>query len=462
MAEVVAGIQTPPLELNKIDQDIGAGEKLQDVENLLGMVVHSEEEAYKLYNDYAIRIGFSVRKEKLRYTKNGVRQRDYVCSKEGFPRDSDHLGDKKFKRLQTRTGCEASIRFTVTNDEWKVTHFNSNHNHELAKPKERPFLRSNRKITDAKLGVIRTFKEAGVNHHWKNVLFGCAFLLDETTASFTWLFETFLESMGNQKPKTIFTDQCQAMKNAIRVVLPDTCHRLCLWHISKNAAENLPRHYMNPEFKSRFNKILYNCETEIEFQSCWDTLLRDYNLVGNKWLSTLYENRERWCSVFSHNIFSCRMKASSRSESTNNFFQHMACKTMRLTEFVHEYEKASKNMRTEELEEDFRCKQGTSFQIVQNCGLLQHASSVYTRTMFKRFELEITSTLGVTHQDVNSNGVSSTYEVIERGGRRVCVVHFNSSNNVVTCNYKMFETLGLLCRHALRILIVKNVTELPV
>ena len=53
------------------------------------------------------------------------------------------------------------------------------------------------------------------------------------------------------------------------------------------------------------------------------------------------------------------------------------------TEFVHEYEKASKNMRTDKLEEDFRCKQGTSFQIVQNCGLLQHASSVYTRTMFK-------------------------------------------------------------------------------
>ena len=86
---------------------------------------------------------------------------------------------------------------------------------------------------------------------------------------------------------------------------------------------------------------------------------------------------------------------------------------MRITEFVHEYEKASKNMRTEELEEDFRYKQGTSFQIVQNCGLLQLASSVYTRTMFKRFELEITFTLGVTHQDVNSDGVSFTYEVIE-------------------------------------------------
>ncbi|XP_075640541.1 protein FAR1-RELATED SEQUENCE 5-like [Castanea sativa] len=375
-------------------------EGVEDTETLLGMVVHSEDEAYKLYNDYAIRIGFSVRKEKIRYAKNVVRQQDYVCSKEGFPRDSDNLDDKKFKNLQTRTGCEASIRFTVTNGEWKVIHFNPTHNHELAKLEERPFLRSNRKITDAQLGVIKTFKEAG--------------------------------------------------------------HRLCLWHISKDVAENLPRHYGIPEFKSRFNKILYNCETESEFESSWDALLSDYNLVGNKWLNTLYENRERWCSVFSHNIFSARIKASSRSESVNNVFQHMACKIMRLTKFVYEYEKASKNMRVEELEEDFRCKQGTSSQIVQNCGLLEHALSVYTRTFFKRIELEIASTLGVTHQDVYSDGVPFTYEVIEGGGRRVRVVQFNSSNNTVPCSCKMFETLELLCRHALRILIVKNVTELPV
>ena len=54
--------------------DIRANEELQDVENLLGMVVHSEEEAYKLYNDYAIKIGFSVQKEKLIYAKNGIKQ----------------------------------------------------------------------------------------------------------------------------------------------------------------------------------------------------------------------------------------------------------------------------------------------------------------------------------------------------------------------------------------------------
>ena len=74
----------------------------------------------------------------------------------------------------------------------------------------------------------------GVNHHWKNVLFGCAFLCDETIASFVWLFDAFLEAMDYKAPKTIFIDQDHAMANAIARVLPKTQHRLCQWHISKN------------------------------------------------------------------------------------------------------------------------------------------------------------------------------------------------------------------------------------
>lgn len=31
----------------------------------------------------------------------------------------------------------------------------------------------------------------GVNHHWKNIYFGCAFLQDETTSMFVWFFFFF-------------------------------------------------------------------------------------------------------------------------------------------------------------------------------------------------------------------------------------------------------------------------------
>ncbi|XP_022880795.1 protein FAR1-RELATED SEQUENCE 3-like [Olea europaea var. sylvestris] len=57
----------------------------------------------------------------------------------------------------------------------------------------------------------------GVNHHWKNVLFGCAFLLDETTESFIWLFESFKESEGNGQPKNPFADEEKAMSKAIEL-----------------------------------------------------------------------------------------------------------------------------------------------------------------------------------------------------------------------------------------------------
>ena len=66
----------------------------------------------------------------------------------------------------------------------------------------------------------------GINHHWKNTLFGCAFLLDGIANSFIWLFELFLKSMEDKAPKIIFTDQDQAMAIAIRMVFPNTQHRL--------------------------------------------------------------------------------------------------------------------------------------------------------------------------------------------------------------------------------------------
>ncbi|KAI8529096.1 hypothetical protein RHMOL_Rhmol12G0199300 [Rhododendron molle] len=51
----------------------------------------------------------------------------------------------------------------------------------------------------------------GVNHHGQSILFGCGLILREDTASFVWLFETFLSFMFDSHPNTIITDQCRAM-----------------------------------------------------------------------------------------------------------------------------------------------------------------------------------------------------------------------------------------------------------
>lgn len=61
-----------------------------------------------------------------------------------------------------------------------------------------------------------------VNHHMQSIQFGCALLQDEIEVNFTWLFQTWLESMGGCPPISIITDQDLAMKAAIAKVFPNT------------------------------------------------------------------------------------------------------------------------------------------------------------------------------------------------------------------------------------------------
>lgn len=58
----------------------------------------------------------------------------------------------------------------------------------------------------------------GINNHWLNVMFGCAFIADETADTFEWLLETFKKSMGGTQPISIFTCQDLAMSIAIQRV----------------------------------------------------------------------------------------------------------------------------------------------------------------------------------------------------------------------------------------------------
>ena len=46
-----------------------------------------------------------------------------------------------------------------------------------------------------------------VNHHGQTIIFGCAFLRDEKTKSFVWLFNKFLDAMPKGAPQVIITDQ---------------------------------------------------------------------------------------------------------------------------------------------------------------------------------------------------------------------------------------------------------------
>ena len=128
----------------------------------------------------------------------------------------------------------------------------------------------------------------GINHHWNNILFGCTFLVNDTIELFIWLFETFFTAMGGKRSISIFTDQDQAMANAIKEVFPKSRHRLCLWRISQNAKKILVGLYSNHDFHESFDKCLYGNMNVMEFETTWSTMIEKHKQQNNDWLNRLY------------------------------------------------------------------------------------------------------------------------------------------------------------------------------
>ncbi|KAH1107196.1 hypothetical protein J1N35_010964 [Gossypium stocksii] len=91
------------------------GKQDNSVEEIkVGLKVHSEEEAYNLYNQFALSKGFSIRKgNKRRSMTEPIRQREFLCSKSGYHEHEDIGKVKNFSCLETRTSCQAKIRFTI-------------------------------------------------------------------------------------------------------------------------------------------------------------------------------------------------------------------------------------------------------------------------------------------------------------------------------------------------------------
>jgi len=114
-----------------------------------------------------------------------------------------------------------------------------------------------------------------MNHHSKNVMFGCEFLLNEKIESFVWLFKTFLKSMGGKHSITVMTYQAFSMASVIKVVFPLTRHRLCCWHIIENSRKNIGGLRLSEGFTKIFNRALMECDTVDEFQHFWERYAND-------------------------------------------------------------------------------------------------------------------------------------------------------------------------------------------
>ncbi|XP_041011363.1 protein FAR1-RELATED SEQUENCE 5-like [Juglans microcarpa x Juglans regia] len=197
----------------------------------------------------------------------------------------------------------------------------------------------------------------GVNHHHQSVIFGCALLINEIAESYTWLLKTWLEEMLGRAPSTILTDDDKSMAKAIVKVLPNTTHKLCLWHILQKVPEHLAHVYNRfPQFRYDFNHCIHDTVTIEEFELEWTELLGKYKLEENSWLKTIYVKREKWVPAYLRSIFCAGMSTTQRSESMNKFCKDYVRSSTMVSDFVHQYDKALNAHYLSEKEKDVKTK----------------------------------------------------------------------------------------------------------
>ncbi|KMZ62044.1 FAR1-related sequence 5 [Zostera marina] len=314
-------------------------------------------------------------------------------------------------------------------------------------------------LHDKDMMPIVTF--SGVNHHMQPVVFGCALIVDQTETSFAWLFENWLVAMGGNPPVSLITNLDVAIAAAAAKVFPNTRHRFCKKCILNRFQVEFTDVYLsNTTFDGELRSCIDGSETSEAFESCWELIIDKYNLRDNEYLQSLYSIRQHWVPLYFKDSFFAEISISPPPEGIDKIVEkHFTAKTS-LRVAVRQFGMAIANRFEKEALADFNTIHNKPF--LRTAGPMEkQAASIYTRTVFEKFQEEFIQSLGY-HVNKMEDGAISRYCVARNeDAHETYIVTFKASENKAKCSCCMFEFTGILCRHAIRVFIISGIRVLP-
>ncbi|XVE79713.1 hypothetical protein DITRI_Ditri14bG0079400 [Diplodiscus trichospermus] len=301
---------------------------------------------------------------------------------------------------------------------------------------------------------------SGLNHHGQKILFGCALLLDDSEASFIWLFKTFLTAMNDRQPVSLTTDQDRTIQTAVSQVFPGVRHCINKWDVLREGPEKLAHVcHVHPNFQVE----LYNCinltETIEEFELSWSSIIEKYNLNAHDWLLSLYSARAQWVPAYFRDSFFAALSPNQGFDGS--FFDGYVDQQTTIPMFFRQYERAIENWFERETEADFDtiC---TTPVLRTPSPMEKQAANLYTRKIFTKFQEELVETFVYTANKIEGDGAISTFRVaMFEDDNKAYIVTLNYPEMRANCSCQMFEYSGILCRHVLTVFTVTNILTLP-
>lgn len=188
------------------------------------------------------------------------------------------------------------------------------------------------------------------------------------------------------------------------------------------------------EFRKEFHKLVWNVYIGPElFEQRWHDLISKYNLSENKWLTDMYAIRERWIpGYFSHLPMCGLMRTTSRSESSNAFFQVYSHSGNSLVHFMMCFESAMEKQRYTQRVLDNSTTEKKPMMLT-NLEIERHSSELYTNSIFLEVQYEIAKGLYSCAQISSRSEGSVEYRVIQYMDKENNLVYHATVNFFFYC-----------------------------
>ncbi|KAK1387075.1 hypothetical protein POM88_015253 [Heracleum sosnowskyi] len=483
---------------NEIEQLFGDGDEFWTGDSLakpyVGQVFASIDASLSCYKGYSSFSGFQVRRSTKKTKRGVIVSKYFACSKAGSADNSSSRDDDDIESEASRISDTVGPVKKRMNSFWCMTVVLRNFAFNVASSNTGPvrafnFLKSltgsyadvgatavdfknwMRDIKvfigkhDADMILQKSFGDVvsfdatyhtnkynmvfvpfiGVNNHRKSVTFAAALLDKEDIENFTWVFKMFLKIMKHP-PKCIITDQCVAMKAVIPKIFPDSMHRLCMWHILQKFPSKLGVVFCAESlFMEKLNKFVWNSSlVPEEFEQGWHSVLEEYNLSDHSWLKEMFELRQFWILAYfmDKSMGGLLRTITSRSESSNFYFNHFVQKGDTLSEFYMCYESAIAKQRNSYYE--LRNGDSKFPKMVTEMEIEKDASSQYTRSIYYKVRKEIKVVCYHMSLDnlVTANNVKKCMIRDKHVKDKVFQVDLSLSSNDISCSCHLFTRVG--------------------
>ncbi|PNX61051.1 protein FAR1-related sequence 5-like, partial [Trifolium pratense] len=264
--------------------------------------------------------------------------------------------------------------------------------------------------------------------------------------------------MNGKHPLSVITDGDLAMRNAIRRVFPTSHHRLCAWHLLRNASSNIGI----PECMSHLKRCMLG-DMEVEkFENLWSEMVEKFRLQDNNWVKDMYEKRKMWATAHIRGSFFAGIRTTSRCEALHSHIGQFLHSRINMTDFVQQFHRCLTFFRFREIEADFQSNYGEPVLQTSMRSIEKSAAKQFTKEIFLLFRsiLKNAVLLRITGSVELSMGYIFNVSKYCGDGSEWYVT-FCEEPIDFKCSCLRMESLGLPCDHILATMLYLDFDQLP-